>query len=163
MGLFDKWKKMTNVYADDVIVAVADGEMISPENISDMTFSKELMGQTIGFQITNGKIVSPANGKIEVLFPSKHAFAVRMKNGTGLLVHIGIDTVSLNGKGFHSYVKQGDEVHANDPIIEVDLEAVHKAGLETTTMLVVTEPVNKEERISFIDYGKVNRGQIITK
>ncbi len=163
MGLLDKWRSTTKKYADDVFVAIADGEMISPDNIADLTFAKELMGQTIGFRIKSGKIVSPTNGKVEVLYPSKHAFAIRMKDGTGVLVHIGIDTVSLNGKGFKAFVKQGDEVCAGDTIVEVDLDLLDEAGLDSTTMLVITETKHPMKKIDFINFGEVNKGQVITR
>ncbi len=163
MGLFEKWKTKTGAYADHVIVSIADGEMIAPSKIVDMTFSKELMGQTIGFRLNDGKICSPANGKVEVLYPSKHAFAIRMKDGTGLLIHIGIDTVNLNGKGFRALVKQGDAVSANDVIIEVDLALLKEAGYDPTTMLIVTEPADSNNKIEFKDFGSVQRGQIITR
>ena len=126
MGLFDKWKKK-ETGAGDAIVAVVNGEMIPPEQISDPTFAKELMGQTIGFEPADGTIVSPCDGIVEVLYPTRHAFALRRADGTGILVHIGIDTVNLNGDGFTAFVSQGDRVRAGDRIVEVDLSAL-RAG-----------------------------------
>lgn len=84
-------------------------------------FAQEIMGQTIGFVPKNGLIVSPANGTLEVVFQTGHAFGVRMQDGTGLLVHIGINTVDMNGKGFKIFARQGDTVKAGQPIIFVDL------------------------------------------
>ena len=74
--------------------------MISLKEINDPMFAEEMMGQTIGFILSVGEVVVPATGRLEVLFPTGHAFALRMNDGTGLLVHIGIDTVNLKGKGF---------------------------------------------------------------
>ena len=85
-------------------------------------FSQEAMGQTVAVEPTNGLIRSPANGELEMVFETKHAFAVRMKDGTGLLVHIGVDTVNMKGEGFTALKQQGDTVKAGEPVIKVDLK-----------------------------------------
>ena len=149
--------------ADNVIVAVADGALIGPDKIKDEMFSQEAMGQTIAVEPTSGVIVSPANGALEMVFETGHAFAVRMKDGTGLLVHIGVDTVNMKGEGFKVLKKQGDEVKAGEPVVQVDLKAVEAAGYSTQTMIVVTEPANEDVPVSYIPFGPVKAGQIITK
>lgn len=162
MGLFSKFKKQdTPKYKNTDIVAVVNGEMIPPSQISDSVFAEEVMGKTVGFLPSDGNIVSPVNGKVEVMFPTGHAFAVRMADGTGIMVHIGVDTVELNGKGFKTLVKQDATVSAGQKIVEVDLDAVKAAGLDTVTMLIITEPV--KEQYDYIDYGSVTQGQIINK
>ena len=162
MGFFDKFrKKEAPVCGDDEIVAVVEGEMISPSKITDSVFSKELLGKTIGFLPADGTIVSPVNGKVEVLFPAGHAFAVRMADGTGLMVHVGLETVSLNGRGFKKLVKEGAAVHAGQPVVQVDLETVRAAGLDPVTMLIITEC--KKQTPEFIEFGPVARGQKILK
>lgn len=162
MGFLDKFKKQeASKYGDADIVAVANGKMIPPSEISDPMFAEEMMGKTIGFKLADGKIVSPANGKVEVMFPTGHAFAVRMADGTGLLVHIGINTVELNGKGFKTLVKEGTAVKAGQTMVEVDLDVVKEAGLDSVTMLIVTEPV--KDVYEYIDYDSVVRGQVISK
>lgn len=162
MGLLDRFKKQeASKYGDADIVAVANGEMVPPSKISDPMFAEEMMGKTIGFKLADGKIVSPANGKVEVMFPTGHAFAVRMADGTGLLVHIGINTVELNGKGFKALVKEGTAVKAGQTMVEVDLDVVKEAGLDSVTMLIVTEPI--KDVYEYIDYGSVARGQVISK
>ncbi len=148
--------------ADDAIVAVANGELIPASRIKDEAFAAQAMGQTVAVEPTDGVIVSPANGEIELVFDTGHAFAVRMKDGTGLLVHIGIDTVSLEGKGFHVLKKQGDTVRAGEPVVRVDLDVVEKAGLSMQTMIIVTEPAS-DTPVAFINFGKVQRGQVINK
>lgn len=150
-------------YEDTDIVSIGEGEMIEPSKIKDQMFAEEMMGQTIGFILKDGTVVSPANGKLEVLFPTGHAFALRMNDGTGLLIHIGIDTVNLKGNGFKVLRKQGDSVKAGEPVVKVDLNKVKDAGYDTTTMLIVTEPANENEKIDFIDYGEVSKGRIIRK
>lgn len=149
---------------DDALVAVADGVFIGPEQIVDEMFKTEAMGQTVAVDPTSNIICAPANGEIEMLFETGHAFGMRMKNGTGLLVHIGVDTVALNGQGFTVLKKQGDTVTAGEPVVKVDLDAVKKAGYSTQTMLVITEPLDGAAPVSFIDFGtKVTRGQKLNK
>ena len=149
--------------ADDAIVAVASGTLIGPDKIKDEMFSQEAMGQTIAVEPTSGVIVAPANGALEMVFETGHAFAVRMKDGTGLLVHIGVDTVNMKGEGFKMLKKQGDEVKAGEPVVQVDLKAVEAAGYSTQTMIVVTEPANEDTPVSYIGFGPVKAGQVITK
>ena len=149
--------------ADDALVAFADGTLIGPDKMKDPMFAEGAMGQTIAIEPTSGTILSPANGTLEMIFETGHAFAVRMKDGTGLLVHIGVDTVNMKGEGFTPLKKQGEEVRAGEPVIRVNLKAVEAAGYSTQTMLVVTEPVNEDVPVSYIDFGPVSAGQIITK
>lgn len=166
MGLFDifskKEKNMIVEVDDDTVVAVCTGDFIPAEKISDPVFSKNMMGKTVAIEPIDGKIVSPVNGTLEVVFPTSHAFAVRTNDGTGYLVHIGIDTVSMNGDGFKTYKKQGDIVKAGELIVEVDLNKIKKANHPCTTMIIVTEPV-AERKYDYIDFGLVNKGQIISK
>lgn len=162
MGLFNIFKKDNNLNIKETdIVSLGNGKMISPKEINDPMFAEEMMGQTIGFILSDGEVVAPATGKLEVLFPTGHAFALRMNDGTGLLVHIGIDTVNLKGKGFKVLKKQGDKVKAGETVVKVDLDAVKQAGYDATTMLIVTEPIHDGEKINFIDFGNVKKSQII--
>ncbi len=162
MGLFNIFKKDNNLNIKETdIISLGNGKMISPKEINDPMFAEEMMGQTIGFILSDGEVVAPATGKLEVLFPTGHAFALRMNDGTGLLVHIGIDTVNLKGKGFKVLKKQGDKVKAGETVVKVDLDTVKQAGYDATTMLIVTEPIHDGEKISFIDFGNVKKSQII--
>ena len=149
---------------DDVIVAAVNGTLIGPEDIKDEMFSQQTMGQTIAIEPSDGTIASPVNGTIEMIFPTGHAFGLRMKDGTGLLVHIGVDTVNLKGQGFTVLKKQGDAVKAGEPVVRVDLEAVRGAGYSPQTIIVITEPVKEDELVSFIGFGQpVTRGDVIVK
>lgn len=163
MGLFALFKNKERVvsYLDTDIVAPVSGEMIPANKISDAIFSEELMGQTIGFVPTSGEIVSPVNGTVEILFPTNHAFAIRSNDGSAYLIHIGIDTVSLNGKGFKAFVKQGDTVKAGQKVVDVDFVQIKQAGLDTTVMLIVTERKEDAFKADYIDYSNVTKGQKI--
>ena len=151
-------------FPDDVIVAVADGKFIGPEDMKDPMFSEQSMGQTVAIDPTDGIIAAPANGTLEMVFETGHAFGMRMNDGTGLLVHVGVDTVNMKGKGFTVLKKQGEKVKAGEAVVHVDLDAVKKAGYSAQTMLVITEPVREGELVSFIEFGKdVSRGDILNK
>lgn len=122
------------------------------------------MGQTVAVEPSDGLIASPANGVIEMIFPTAHAFGLRMNDGTGLLIHIGIDTVKLNGKGFTVLKKQGDTVKAGEPVVRVDLNALKNAGYSSQTIIVVTEPVEEGKLLEFAEFGKkVSRGEKVSR
>lgn len=149
-------------HKDNEIVAVANGELIPASRIKDEAFAAEAMGQTVAVEPSDGLIVSPANGEVEMVFDTGHAFVVRMKDGTGLLIHIGIDTVSLQGKGFRVLKKQGESVKAGEPVVDVDLAAVTKAGYSMQTMIIVSEPAD-DKTMAFKNFGMVSRGQTIAE
>lgn len=150
--------------ADNALVAMADGLFIGPKQMVDEMFKSEAMGQTVAIDPTSDVICAPANGKLEMVFQTGHAFGLRMKDGTGLLVHIGVDTVALKGEGFHVLKAEGDEVRAGEPVVKVDLNAVKGKGYSVQTMLVITEPLDDAAPMNFIDFGtKVSRGQKLNK
>lgn len=162
--VFNKSKSNSDkTYRDTDIAAVVSGEMIPAGKIQDIMFAEEMMGQTIAFEPSNGTIVSPANGTLESVFDTGHAFSVRMKDGTGLLVHIGINTVELKGKGFQILKKSGASVLAGQPIVKVNLDTVKRAGKLATTMLIIAEPADPEQKVEYIDFGNVLCGQKINK
>ncbi|MDO4500537.1 MAG: PTS glucose transporter subunit IIA [Erysipelotrichaceae bacterium] len=161
MGLLDIFKKeKLKEYDDNQIVSVCDGEIIDNVKIEDEMFANEMLGKTIAFIPEKKEIVSPCNGTLEVVFPTGHAFAVRTKDGTGILVHIGINTVDLNGRGFKVFCKQGEKVKAGQKIVEVDLNLVKESGYPVTTMLIVTEPVENKS-YEFNKTGKVEKAEPI--
>lgn len=135
------FKKKSKEFSDTQIISPVDGEIFPIEDVKDSVFAEQLMGKSMAIQPLQKTLtlVSPANGVLEVFYPTGHAFAVKMKNGIGLLVHIGVDTVELHGKGFQTFAKQGDVVKAGQPIVKVDFDAISKADLETSVMLIITE------------------------
>lgn len=147
------------VVGDDKIVAIADAEIIPLEEVNDEAFSQKLMGDGIAFKLVNNQIVSPCNGTLSVVFPTGHAFGITMKDGTELLIHIGIDTVELDGKGFTPLVDQGDMVKAGQPIVKINKEEIEKAGYDTTTMLIVTGAGTVP--VTFGKMGYVNVSEVI--
>lgn len=175
--MYDIWKKKGKLspeelglteeiapVADDAIVAVANGRFIGPDEMKDEMFARQDMGQTVAIEPSDGTICAPVNGKIEMVFETGHAFGMRMSDGTGLLIHIGVDTVNLKGQGFTVLKNAGDNVKAGEPVVRVDLDVLKKAGYSSQTMIVITEPVNEDKPVDFIEFGQnVSRGHKLTK
>ncbi|WP_303267322.1 PTS transporter subunit IIBC [Streptococcus vestibularis] len=118
--------------------SVADGQVINIEDVKDPVFSQKMMGDGFAVKPENGKIVSPVAGKVTSIFPTKHALGLVTDNGLEVLVHIGLDTVSLEGKPFDVKVTEGQTVAAGDLLVEADLAAIREAGRDTSTVVVFT-------------------------
>ena len=118
--------------------SVADGQVINIEDVKDPVFSQKMMGDGFAVKPENGKIVSPVSGKVASIFPTKHALGLVTDNGLEVLVHIGLDTVSLEGKPFDVKVTEGQIVAAGDLLVEANLDAIREAGRETSTVVVFT-------------------------
>lgn len=164
MGLFDKLFKSEVLpeVGDKDIISLGAGEVIPVSTVSDPMFAQEMLGKTCAFKLTDKTVVCPANGTVEVSFPTGHAFGLRMNDGTGILVHIGVDTVNLNGKGFKPYLKAGDKVKAGQKAVDVDWSAIENAGLDTSTMLIITEPVEGKS-YDFVEAGSIAKYQPVKK
>ena len=122
----------------DEVHSFADGEVINIEDVKDPVFSQKMMGDGFAVEPENGHIVSPVAGKVTSVFPTKHALGLVTDNGLEVLVHIGLDTVSLEGKPFEVKVSEGQTVAAGDLLVEADLDAIRAAGRETSTIVVFT-------------------------
>ena len=122
----------------DEVHSVADGEVINIEDVKDPVFSQKMMGDGFAVEPENGHIVSPVAGKVTSVFPTKHALGLVTDNGLEVLVHIGLDTVSLEGKPFEVKVTEGQTVATGDLLVEADLDAIRAAGRETSTIVVFT-------------------------
>lgn len=162
MNIFKKLFNKEAKYGDQDIVAVVTGQYVKLDSLSDEMFSKQMLGKTLAIYPQNGKVVAPANGKLEFVSSSGHAFGLRMKNGVSLLVHIGIDTVLLNGKGFKICLEAGSQISAGQTVIEMDVKAIEKKGLNPVTMVIVAENPNNID-INFIEFDYIERGIIINQ
>lgn len=145
-------------HPDTDIVSVADGTILSKEEIKDPLFAEESMGQTFSVAPDNGVIGAPANGTLEMVYETGHAFALCMADGTGLLVHIGINTIELNGKGFTVLKRQGSTVKAGEAVVRADKAAIEGAGYSMQTFVVITGPADGVTT-TFRTAGKVARGE----
>ena len=120
------------------VYSVADGEVIALEQVKDPVFSQKMMGDGFAVEPENGNIVSPVSGTVSSVFPTKHALGLVTEAGLEVLVHIGLDTVSLEGKPFTVHVAEGQKVAAGDLLVTADLDAIREAGRETSTIVVFT-------------------------
>lgn len=126
------------VGTNERIFAPMTGEVLKLSEINDQAFSSEALGKGLAINPTDGKVYSPVDGTITMLFRTNHAVGITSNKGVEILIHIGMDTVEMDGNGFLSHVKQGDKIKAGDLLIEVDLEKVKKSGYETITPILVT-------------------------
>ena len=135
---------------EEVLNSPVKGRIIRLSEVSDETFASEMLGATVAVEPENGRIVAPCDGEIINIFETGHAVCLATKSGGELLIHVGVDTVKLEGKGFTKKVSDGDVVRAGDVLIEADLDVVKAAGYPVTIMVILT---NADQ------YSKVNKSE----
>ncbi len=155
MALFDFLKKDNNKEA--TLYNLVEGEVIPIEEVPDPVFSQKMMGDGFGVEPANGEVYSPIAGKVVSVFPTKHAVGLELGNGIEVLVHMGVDTVELEGGPFEIHVKEGDKVSQDTLLATMDLNALDAADKPKTVIVVFT---NMDEVNSFTldKTGTVSRG-----
>lgn len=140
MGFFDKLlgKKQQEKVTEEVFVSPIDGKVVDITEVPDPTFSQKMMGEGIAIVPDNGKVVAPIGGEVIQLFHTKHALGIRTNGGLEVLIHIGLETVGMNGEGFTANVTEGDKVNPGDLLIEFDMELVKEKAANTITPIVLT-------------------------
>ena len=124
--------------AEEVLVSPLSGEVVALENVNDPVFSSGAMGKGLAVKPSEGVVYAPADAEVTIAFETGHAYGLKTASGAELLIHIGIDTVSMNGDGFEKLVAAGDKVTAGAPIARFDSSKIAAAGLDDTTMVIVT-------------------------
>lgn len=137
-----KEEKVENVC---VIVAPIEGNAISLEEVGDGVFSEGMLGKGVAIEPTIGRAVSPVDGTVSTVFETKHAVGLTSDNGVEVLIHIGLDTVKLNGKHFSTHVKAGDKVKVGDLLVEFDIEKIKEAGYPIVTPIIITNTDSYED------------------
>ena len=127
------------------VFSPVNGKVISLEEVKDPTFSQKLLGDGFAVEPVDGTVKAPVDGNVSVVFETGHAVGITTENGTEILIHIGIDTVDMNGKGFRMMVQNGQKVRKGDILVETDLEEIRKAGKDTTVMVIFTSGEKTEE------------------
>ncbi len=145
---------------DDGFYAYATGQMISMEEVKDSTFAQKMLGDGFAILPEEGEVCAPVNGTVSSVFDTKHAICLISDGGVEILIHIGIDTVNLQGKHFTAYVKDGDVVKAGQPLVSFELEKVKQAGYDTVIPMVFTDPDHQPD-ISKMKMGRVTHGEKI--
>lgn len=122
----------------EILLSPLSGRIVSLENVPDPTFAQKMMGEGIAIEPVEGQVVSPVDGEIVTLFPTKHAVGIRSNEGLEILIHVGIDTVSMNGEGFELLVSLGDRVKAGDALLNIDLSLIAQKAKSTITPVIIT-------------------------
>lgn len=173
-GAFSKKEETVEevvVVTETVVETGSAIELISPltgqakelSQATDPVFASGVMGQGVLIDPSEGILVAPVDGEVSVLFPTNHAVGITATNGVELLMHIGMDTVGLEGKGFTAHVKQGDKVKAGDKLISFDIEVIKAAGLVAETPVIVTNQTDFNTEVLGNLPRSVERGQAILK
>lgn len=129
----------------EILASPLIGHVVKLEDVPDEVFASGAMGKGIAINPTDGIVVSPANAEVTLLFPTKHAIGLKTENGAEILIHIGMDTVSLAGKGFTSFVEVGQKVSAGEKLIEFDVNTIKAAGLPVVTPIIVTNSADYKD------------------
>lgn len=132
-----------NNYEEDLYAPVS-GECIDITEVSDPVFSAKIMGDGFAVKPDSNIICAPCSGELSMVFATGHAFGITTKDKKEILVHIGIETVNLNGKGFEILKKQKSKVNAGDPVIEINKTEIEAAGYDLTTMVIITSELEGE-------------------
>lgn len=119
-------------------VAPMTGRILDLDDVSDKVFSDRLMGDGFAIELTESKVVSPVDGVVEMTYPSKHAFGLKANSGEEILIHLGMDTVELNGEGFESFVETNDRVKKGQLLCKIDLDYVKDQGKSLVSLVIFT-------------------------
>lgn len=141
--MFDKIKKaIKRNHNTESILAPIEGELRSITEVSDPTFSQEILGKGVAIIPSKGRVVSPVDGKVALIFDTKHAISIVSEQGAEILIHVGLDTVQLKGEYFTSYIKNEDVVKAGDLLLEFDINQIKDAGYDVITPIVICNSSN---------------------
>lgn len=130
--------KMFKTKQTNELCAPVNGTTIALENVPDQVFAQKMMGDGIAFELESNVICAPCDGKIAMVANTLHAVGINADNGAEILIHIGLDTVNLGGKGFTQLVQVGDKVTKGTPMIEVDMDFMKEQNIVLTTPMVIT-------------------------
>ena len=151
----------TTERADEKLGSPIVGEVVALNEVNDPVFSSGVMGQGIAVKPSKGVVYAPADAKIAIAFPTGHAYGLKTDNGAEILIHVGIDTVSMNGEGFEAKVSQGDRVKAGDVIGTFDSEAIAANGLDDTTMVIITNTMDYAEVTPIATGSVTNKTRVL--
>ncbi len=144
-------------YKDFNLYAPCKGKMLPIEKVNDKVFSSKMMGEGVAFIFVDDILCSPCNGTLTLVAPTSHAYGFLLENGVEVLLHVGLDTVSLNGKGFEVLCKQGQKVKVGDPLVKVDISFMKEKEIDLITPLVITN--TNDKRYSIKNQKEVNKNE----
>lgn len=152
----------TGLVAEETLVSPLSGNVVTLENVNDPVFSSGAMGKGLAIKPSEGVVYAPADAEVTIAFETGHAYGLKTASGAEILIHIGIDTVSMNGNGFEKLVAAGDKVKAGTPIAKFDVAKIAEAGLDDTTMIIVTNTADFAE-VSPLAEGTIAHGDNFMK
>ena len=144
----------------EILGSPVNGNVVPLSEVSDETFASEMLGTTVAVEPSDGKIIAPCDGEVINIFETGHAVCMTTRAGGELLIHVGVDTVKLEGKGFTRKVSDGAKVHAGDVLIEADLDTIKAAGYPATTMFILTN-ADQFGRVEKAESGEISAGSRI--
>ena len=147
---------------DNVLGAPVEGKAVAISEVSDPTFGQEILGKGMAIIPTVGRVVAPIDGTIGMVFDTKHAISMTSKSGIEILIHVGLDTVTLNGEPFTAHVDAGQNVKAGDLMLEFDIEAIKAAGLETITPVVICNTDDYKDVVANVDKDVKTLDEVLT-
>ncbi len=147
----------TGLVAEETLVSPLSGDVVALENVNDPVFSSGAMGKGLAVKPSEGVVYAPADAEVTIAFETGHAYGLKTASGAEILIHIGIDTVSMNGNGFEKLVAAGDKVKAGTPIAKFNVAKIAEAGLDDTTMVIVTNTADFAE-VSPLAEGTIAHG-----
>lgn len=153
--MFAKFKKNNNVQ----VFAPLTGQVVSLEEVPDPVFSQKMMGEGVAIMPEGGNVVSPIDGTIVLISETKHAIGIRTKNDTELLIHVGLETVTLKGEGFSVLVNEGDKVTVGQKLMEVDWELIKDKVPSIITPIIITN--SAERTVEYVDAAASTAGETL--
>ncbi|AUJ24799.1 MULTISPECIES: PTS glucose transporter subunit IIA [Virgibacillus] len=148
------FKKLFKKSKEQIIYAPLNGDILPLEEVPDPVFSQKMMGEGIAIMPNDGKLVSPINGKVVQIPDTKHAIGLVGDDGTEILIHVGLETVALKGKGFDVKVQAGDTVKLGDLLMDIDLAYIKEHASSTVTPIIITNNTDGSKQLSYTDETK---------
>ena len=150
--MFKNLFKSKKVESDSTYLQPLEGELVPLDDVPDPVFSQKMIGDGFAVKPTNGTVVSPVDGEVISVFPTKHAVSLKSKDGREILIHVGLETVSLNGEGFTSFVSDGQAVSKGQKLLEVDFESIKDKVPSIITPVIFTN-LAEDEKVVIDELG----------
>ncbi|KGX90340.1 PTS sugar transporter subunit IIA [Pontibacillus marinus] len=151
--------KKNDQNTEEVLVSPLNGKILELSEVPDPVFSQKMMGDGLAIEPSEGKVVSPVEAEIVQLFPTKHAVGLKTDSGLEVLIHIGLETVSMEGEGFEGHVEVGDKVKQGDELITFDMDLVKEKAKSTITPVILTNGDDVVESQEVLNTGEATKGE----